>query len=176
MSYNRNRFYMSPEKYKHELAKRKAHNQAVKAALGIKMETTLVGAYYEEYDTGYSKSKHKRFQWCIILRPYTVPDTPPKPTNNMGFMHLTFHTGREYLRDNHSYPEALPPSIMDVLYCIRSDNTHGQSFEDWACEMGCDPDSRKAHDIYQACIKQTEEFKAVFPDVNLDEYAPLDEW
>ena len=48
-----------------------------------------------------------------------------------------------------------PPSLADVLYCFCSDASAIDyfSFEDWAESYGYDPDSRKAEDIYRACLE-----------------------
>lgn len=68
------------------------------------------------------------------------------------------------------------PSAMDILYCIRCDDPHNEYFEDWCDNYGYDPDSRKAFAIYETCVRQTTMFKRNFPNVNLDEYAPLEDF
>lgn len=46
------------------------------------------------------------------------------------------------------------PDAADVLYCLASDGRAIEypCFEDWACEYGLDPDSRKAEASYRACL------------------------
>ncbi len=48
-----------------------------------------------------------------------------------------------------------PPTFHDVLYCLVSDAEVLEyvCFEDWAECYGYDTDSRKAEDIYKACLK-----------------------
>ena len=69
-----------------------------------------------------------------------------------------------------------PPTAADVLECLLSDaasveNAAGD-FEEWAPELGYDPDSRRALAVFEALTKQTaklrrflgEDFeRAVFP-------------
>lgn len=59
-------------------------------------------------------------------------------------------TGRDRLMRRVS-----PPAIEDVLYSLVSDADvlNSSSFEDWANELGYDPDSRKAESIYRACLE-----------------------
>lgn len=54
------------------------------------------------------------------------------------------------------------PEAHDVLDCLASDAAtveNARSFEDFASELGYDPDSRKAEKIYAACVKQSEKLK-----------------
>lgn len=62
------------------------------------------------------------------------------------------------------------PEVDEVLDCLMSDDTHGQSFEDWASELGYDTDSRKAERIYHACQKNTEKLRK-FLNGHYDELA-----
>lgn len=51
-----------------------------------------------------------------------------------------------------------PPAIVDVLSCLASDASFVENcdtFEDFANELGYDPDSRKAEATYKACQEQT---------------------
>lgn len=46
------------------------------------------------------------------------------------------------------------PTAEEVLECLLSDASGvecARSFEDWASDLGFDPDSRKAERIYKAC-------------------------
>lgn len=48
-----------------------------------------------------------------------------------------------------------PPTLAEVLGCLCSDASaiDYPSFEDWARTHGYDPDSRKAENIYRACLE-----------------------
>lgn len=62
-------------------------------------------------------------------------------------LRVPFWTGRAITAD---------PTAADVLDCLLSDASGAeQSFEDWAADLGCDPDSRKAEATYRAVIAQT---------------------
>lgn len=55
----------------------------------------------------------------------------------------------------------------DVLDCLLSDASSIQScagFEEWANEMGFDPDSRKAECIYKQAEKQTAKIQRLLGD------------
>lgn len=47
------------------------------------------------------------------------------------------------------------PKLKDVLHClvVESDTFDYDSFESWASDFGYDQDSRRAEEIYQACLK-----------------------
>lgn len=70
----------------------------------------------------------------------------------------------------------LPPNPLGVLGCIRSDDTRGESFEDWCWNFGYDTDSRKALDTYLQCQKNSDGFRRAFPHVTLDEYQPIEDY
>jgi len=56
-----------------------------------------------------------------------------------------------------------PPSIHDVFYCLCSDSDcMDDTFSGWASNLGYDSDSIKAQKIYQQCIEQTIQVKALF--------------
>lgn len=65
------------------------------------------------------------------------------------------------------------PTPFDVLYSIVMDNPHGMLFEEWCEEYGYNNDSIKALKIYEACCKQTAEFKNIFPEIHLENYQPI---
>lgn len=45
-----------------------------------------------------------------------------------------------------------PPDLADVVHCLLMDASGtDERFEDWAAELGFDPDSRKAERMYEAC-------------------------
>ncbi len=52
------------------------------------------------------------------------------------------------------------PAVGDVLSCLAEGAATvegARSFEDWAREMDCDPDSRRAERAYRASIRQTKQ-------------------
>lgn len=59
------------------------------------------------------------------------------------------------------------PSVEDLLDCLASDAAtweNAQDFEDWARDLGYDPDSRKAERIYRAVEKQAKGLKRLLGD------------
>ncbi len=58
------------------------------------------------------------------------------------------------------------PEAADVLDCLLSDSDveNAQGFEDWAGNLGFDPDSRKAEKIYNACLKSAEKLRRFLGD------------
>lgn len=59
------------------------------------------------------------------------------------------------------------PTAADVLNCLASDSSiveNARSFEDWASDLGYEPDSRKAEKIFKTCEKQAERFKKFLGD------------
>jgi hypothetical protein len=49
------------------------------------------------------------------------------------------------------------PEASEVLDCLTSDSASVENcsgFEDWASDLGYDPDSRKAEKVYRACERQ----------------------
>ena len=60
------------------------------------------------------------------------------------------------------------PALAEVLGCLVSDAQSlegARSFEEWARELGYDPDSRKAERIYKAVVAQTDKLKAALGPV-----------
>lgn len=51
------------------------------------------------------------------------------------------------------------PTLYDVLTSLKADLTHGETFEDWALDLGYDPDSRSALNVYLACQAEEVEFR-----------------
>ncbi len=56
-----------------------------------------------------------------------------------------------------------PPHPADVISCLLTDSSAEDyaTFEDWANEMGYDPDSRKAEAIWQACLETSRNMNRV---------------
>ena len=58
------------------------------------------------------------------------------------------------------------PTAEGVLYCLLSDASveDARSFEEWASDLGYDPDSRTAERTYQTCLKQTQRLRTFLGD------------
>lgn len=67
-----------------------------------------------------------------------------------------------------TYREIPTPDFADVLYCLVWDASaiDFPGFEEWAREYGFDTDSRKAEQIYRACLDTALKLRAI---VDLDE-------
>lgn len=66
---------------------------------------------------------------------------------------LYFYTGSAFDRE---------PTATDVLGCLASDAAsldNALSFEDWAADLGYDPDSRRAERTYRLIVTQTERLR-----------------
>lgn len=73
-----------------------------------------------------------------------------------------------------NYTEPSQPDLVDVIYCLTSDANcvrYGQSFEDFASELGYDEDSRSAERTYNACRDIWSSLIRI--GVNLDELTDL---
>ena len=52
------------------------------------------------------------------------------------------------------------PRVGDVLNCLAQDSAGiEESFEDWAENLGYDPDSRRAEHTYKVCVRQAAKLK-----------------
>jgi hypothetical protein len=62
------------------------------------------------------------------------------------------------------------PLLIDVLYSLLLDAEvlDYSSFEDWADEMGFDPDSRKDEKVYNACMKIALQMRKLFSDNDIE--------
>lgn len=55
------------------------------------------------------------------------------------------------------------PTLVEVVDCLAGDAAsivNASSFEEWASDLGYDEDSRKAHDVWQACRRDTDKLRA----------------
>ena len=85
-------------------------------------------------------------------------------SQNMNHFKVTLrHDGRQMtLYFSQGYGISGEPTAADVLNCLASDSSsveNARSFEDWASDLGFDPDSRKAEKIFKVCEKQAERLK-----------------
>ncbi len=56
-----------------------------------------------------------------------------------------------------------PPDVADVVHCLLTDASGtDERFEDWAAELGFDPDSRKAERMYEACRETAAALRRTF--------------
>lgn len=69
-------------------------------------------------------------------------------------------TGKLYLKE---------PEIASVLYCILLDGEAIEyTFPEWADMFGYDTDSRKAEQVYNACIEEGRKLRNIFSPADLD--------
>ena len=85
-------------------------------------------------------------------------------SQNMNHFKVTLrYSGRQMtLYFSQGYGISGEPTAADVLNCLASDSSsveNARSFEDWASDLGYDPDSRKAEKIFKVCEKQAERLK-----------------
>jgi hypothetical protein len=68
-----------------------------------------------------------------------------------------------------------PPKFADVLHCLLLDGQaiEAGSFEDWASDFGYDTDSRRAEDIYRACLEMGRELRSMFTTPERDQLNQL---
>lgn len=61
------------------------------------------------------------------------------------------------------------PDVLDVAYCLVSDADaiDYPDFEDWAADLGYDPDSRKGEKAYRACLEIALKLRAAIGDEGL---------
>ena len=83
-------------------------------------------------------------------------------------------TGRMFRTINYQRAGAKkldPPKMQDVLYSLvgDSDAIEYPTFEDWACSLGYDEDSRSAEAIYRACLDIGLKLRVFFGDARLAE-------
>lgn len=82
---------------------------------------------------------------------------------------VTLRAGRHQMTVPFSmgYAHSDEPTAVDVLDCLASDAAsieNARSFEDWADELGYDPDSRKAYSTYTTVQKQADQLKRLLGD------------
>lgn len=69
------------------------------------------------------------------------------------------------------------PTREDVLHCLIMDASTiwdgCETFEEWADEMGENPDSRKAESVFRACQIIAEELGHMFRDISTDDLREL---
>lgn len=63
------------------------------------------------------------------------------------------------------------PTLEEVLGCLLMEGAadfNAMSFEDWACEYGYDPDSRKAERVYNECVQLGRVLRSAIPTSDLN--------
>lgn len=63
-------------------------------------------------------------------------------------------------------PEPITPNPADVLACLASDAgaIDSPTYEEWAGDLGYDPDSRSGEKTYRACIETAMHLRRMFGD------------
>jgi hypothetical protein len=72
--------------------------------------------------------------------------------------------------------QGVTPKLNDVMHGVISDGSvffDGLTFEDWAADLGCDTDSRKAEAIFRAC---DETGRTLARNLSRDDLDGLREW
>lgn len=64
---------------------------------------------------------------------------------------LTYQGRRMSLRFHQGAAHTKPPTVSDVLDCLFSDASAGDTFADFCSNFGCGEDSRKAEKTWKAC-------------------------
>lgn len=99
------------------------------------------------------------YAWYVTLSREGVPSTLSTPYKQ-GIAHVEKTTKRTYVAE---FGETLPryavkvPTVEDVLDSLSHDSSsydNSRSFEEWASDLGYDPDSRKAYATYQTLAEQ----------------------
>lgn len=80
---------------------------------------------------------------------YTLRLDSPVLSPGKGWEDINWHQGPGICVD----PESTPVDVFDALVSDATSVETTDGFEDWAAEMGYNPDSRKAEEIYRACVK-----------------------
>ena len=159
-------------------------------AMGVSLEATFI-----PWSQSRNKNeKRKSLNWIVILKregkkaistDYMqgighIPGFPiqARMTSDLeNLLSLTVEQGKvyNYKRGNPMFPMSTkkldPPSVLDVLHCLLmdSDVLNYATFEEWANELGYDPDSRKAEGIYQECLQIALQVKQMFSAGELEE-------
>lgn len=176
-----------------ESAERDARIDALLSELGLTMTAVFVPfSQAEKWET----EKGKPPQETITHRCDIFRDRNASPANRIwsgefhqgiGCLPAWMHTGRRTLDMNEAIKQAIetgkypaargmwsskkvaPPALRDVMHSILMDASaiDEGSFEEWAPNLGYDPDSRKAEAIYRACLETALKLRAALGDANL---------
>ena len=117
-------------------------------AAGIKYTATLLGA---TRNTTWGNVEYD--QWVVTFGTQSFP----------------YYTGTGLREKPKSFsrnvkPEAVTPPAASVLYCLLSDaSAVDMNHHDWCDTFGYDRDSRKALQLYTACLEQSERLLQIFP-------------
>jgi hypothetical protein len=89
---------------------------------------------------------------------------------------LTHTSAKDELAAAHlNWSDPTPPSVSDILSSLACDARCSEtSFDDWCSELGYDTDSRKAFDMYQACVKTRSDMVRLMGYKLLDEIGNAD--
>jgi hypothetical protein len=106
--------------------------------------------------TRLSQTKKPAYSMTIPYRMGTAHSTPTKPSP------------LDRVNGDTPEPTPTPPDIKTILWNLISDAAtleYVDSFEEWARELGYDPDSRKAEKIYHACEEETRKTRRLLGDL-----------
>jgi hypothetical protein len=122
--------------------------------------TITIGSHQFDYQTGIGHLP-KRFEKLANS----------KMASDFGTLQAACELGVEGLTLSnrwHKRPET-HPTAASVLYCLLSDSDalDSPTFEEWASDLGYDTDSRKAEQIYRACIENGLKLRRVLGESNM---------
>ena len=111
-------------------------------------------------------------QWVqehrIRIETEQVSENPNAPTWEANHYKVVLRRGRKQLTTYFSTGFGLrgEPTATDVLDCLARDAASVEcgSFEEWAADLGYDPDSRKAEALFRVCERQTEALRRFLGD------------
>lgn len=145
------------------------------------------------------KEQHPQLHWSIQFsvgrHSLTVPysqgmghvkgykqfhKTPYDKRNAEALYRETCETGKLYrhmqnIDFNATIGTQPAPDILDVLYCLVSDADvlNYACYEDWASELGFDPDSRTGEATYRQCLQQSLGLRNLIGNAALEKLAEL---
>ena len=95
----------------------------------------------------------------------------PNSLMRHGLLQREVETGRSTFSTIRPSGEPILPDEEEVIACLLNecDTLDYASFEDWAAEIGYDPDSRSAEKIYRQCLEHSLALRAALGDTLLAE-------
>lgn len=117
-------------------------------------------------------SKDARHWRCHIF----APSDPVTVTRNQK-QYTRRVTKTMGLYFSHGSAHTEEPTLIEVLECLQSDFSsyeNADGFEDWARDLGLEPDSRKAERIYKTVKRQAEQLRRVLGPDTFDEFLKVE--
>lgn len=116
-----------------------------------------ISASYSQQDRRYDQDSDEwpagSTHWRIIIR---WKDNPNRADKQIRSHALEYSMGSAHKGK---------PKLADVLCSLQMDVSsavNAGDFEDWASDLGYDTDSRKAEQIYRACLKSADDLAELF--------------